>query len=223
MRSLSLTIMSLPKITKKISSTQADYIVVACGYTGRLVKHYLDLGAKIRVKVAIEEIKKCPWLKNKPTADYTLSPEILENAELSCDEHKCDNGCNKLWGRNYQNEYDEDMQIKDYQQVIGDVSPLPISIFDYLYGDGLYLFGDPNNDPETLEVNHILEDHGSNDLVFKNIKYSDITQIIGIIQQLRHCACFFGGQPYQIRFIEFINSKGELKTILILDYDTESG
>lgn len=212
------------KIIQQLDLGNPDYTVVACGYTGRLIKHYLTLGAQIKVTIAHEEINKLTWIKKVAKQDYILSDAIVDNAYLPCSEHSCSKGCNNNWGTSYQNEYDDDYEAQEYNEILDDehLSFLPLSIYDYLDGDGLYLFSD-NNNSEALEVNEVLKQaNESRDLIFKGLSYNKSTRIIELIQKLGHCACF-RGSPYKSSFIEFINAKGEKKTILILNYDTESG
>jgi hypothetical protein len=203
---------SSPPPKAKVIEHKIDYVVLDCGYTSRLVEYYVKRGAQIQVKAA-----KKKAIDGSRVADHNLSASILENAEMLCEEHDCSKGCDKKWGRSYVYGY---ANGDEQDEVV-----MPIIINDSLYGDGLYLFR--NSDDELAEAafiaNVLNEAKCSSDIVFKCSSHKEAFNIAYYVKLLQHCACF--NDVFDMKFVEKNtgNGNGITINIMILSYDTESG
>lgn len=205
----------------KVVHKTYDYLVINTGYCSRIVGHYATAGNEIMVDTSMKKLKGGRHRKS-----YNLDAAIVANSKKSCKNHRCQDGCIKYWGREYDRVYNRDADPDI--SILSVAARTPLFIRDALWGDGLYIL-EKNGRIETDFVLSALEEAGSDVadgiIVFGGGSYRDAFQQISILQNLEYCACF--ESPYDMAFIEkkTEGENGEIltKTILVMTFDTESG
>jgi len=113
-----LAAMSLPDRTtqKRAHGVQditpsVSYFTVSTGYEERAVRHYINLGAivKVHTNFDIDDVST----KNQ---SYILDRATVANSKNKCSRHDCNKGCNTRWEHEYREKYLDEPTEYDYQE-----------------------------------------------------------------------------------------------------------
>jgi hypothetical protein len=174
-----------------------------------VVRHYLDLGAKINV-----DYQKYGSVKDS-TKNYQLTSEMLETESMQCPTESMQCPTDSLESlRNREYPFDEP-KLEEYEDDFESDEYMPIYIYDIIYGDGLYRIGTDNTEIDLVSQHQI--DNGG-EIAFRCNELYVAFSLVEYLRRLDYCACF-GPTPYKMSTIKLNNGK----TVLYMTFDCESG
>ncbi|MDE2095814.1 MAG: hypothetical protein KGL39_01055 [Patescibacteria group bacterium] len=199
------------KAKPTISTLKFDYLVLCPGYTVRLVSHFLDLGAVYQLEYDASsrfgetgrDVSKDRLMKRGDPLDNVYERQYADAPDYEVDGIEIE-------------------EVDDYKRV----PDIAISIVDTLWGEGHYYLQGRENEAKEIQRN-VSAAYGrlpNGTITFApptGFSLGDTFRIMNNMIKLRHCACF-GPDPITCHRITFQSAKGP-KTILYLEFDTESG
>lgn len=219
--------------TTVVDIHEFDYVVVGCGYTHRLVKHLSDIRNKIYEHITSGECNHVKHPEHPKLSEKT--PRLIRGGVYG--EMERDVKREKLEGLDAEDESEDDFEGSDAED---DGFPKDADedmcrqCFKrnvvYIHSDsGFCKCGNMKHhliqcgDAEDFEaVTSILnKDQVWGSICFKAGELSEAFEIVNVLTDYRHCACF-GQIPYKMQFVTGPYKDKTVK-ILVMDYDTESG